>query len=78
MKDIGETIRKRRELLGLVQPKLAAIAGVGRRTLQLIEAGKANPSLDVLLKIADPLGLTVKLTLKETAAGNITIVEPLV
>jgi len=65
IKEIGEAIRKRRELLGLLQPRLAAIAGVSRRTLQLVEAGKANPSLDILLKIADPLGLTIKLTLKE-------------
>lgn len=77
MKEIGDSIRKRRELLGLLQPRLAAIAGVSRRTLQLIEGGKANPSLEILLKIADPLGLTVKLTLKETAAGSITITEPL-
>lgn len=75
---IGESIRQRRELLGLLQPRLAAIAGISRRTIQLIEAGKANPSLDTLLKIADPLGLTVKLVLKETAAGITTITEPLV
>ena len=77
MIEIGESIRKRRELLGLLQPKLAAIAGVSRRTLQLIEGGKANPSMDILLKIADSLGLTVKLTLKETGSGNITITDPL-
>lgn len=78
MIEIGESIRQRRELLGLLQPRLAAIAGISRRTIQLIEAGKANPSLDTLLKIADPLGLTVKLVLKETAAGITTITEPLV
>ena len=76
MIEIGSSIRKRRELLGLLQPRLAAIAGVSRRTLQLIEAGKANPSLDILLKIADPLGLTVKLTLKEPGSGTITGTEP--
>jgi DNA-binding XRE family transcriptional regulator len=76
MMEIGSSIRKRRELLGLLQPRLAAIAGVSRRTLQLIEAGKANPSLDILLKIADPLGLTVKLTLKEPGSGTITGTEP--
>ena len=64
--EIGEIIRKRRELLGLLQPQLAEISGVSRRTIQLIEMGKANPSLEVLLKIADPLGLSIKLSLKET------------
>lgn len=64
--EIGETIRKRRELLGLLQPQLASISGISRRTIQLVEMGKANPSIDTLLKIADPLGLTIKLLLKET------------
>ncbi len=64
--EMGEIIRKRRELLGLLQPQLAEISGVSRRTIQLIEMGKANPSLEVLLKIADALGLSIKLSLKET------------
>lgn len=63
--EIGETIRKRRELLGLLQPQLASISGVSTRSIQLVEMGKANPSLDTLIKIADPLGLTLKLQLKE-------------
>lgn len=63
--EIGETIRKRRELLGLLQPQLAAISGINRRTIQLVEAGKANPTIETLVKIADPLGLTLKLILKE-------------
>lgn len=66
MPEIGQTIRKRRELLGLLQPQLSAISGVSTRTIQLVEMGKANPSLDTLIKIADPLGLTLKLLLKET------------
>lgn len=64
--EIGEIIRKRRELLGLLQPQLASISGVSRRTIQLVEMGKANPSIDTLFKIADPLGLSIKLLMKET------------
>lgn len=63
--NIGQAIRKRRELLGLLQPQLASISGISTRTIQLVEMGKANPSLETLIKIADPLGLTVKLLLKE-------------
>ena len=63
---IGETIQQRRELLGLLQSQLASISGVGLRTLQMVESGKGNPSLDTLLQIADPLGLTVELILKTT------------
>ena len=63
---IGAAIKKRRELLGLLQPQLAAISGISRRTIQLVENGKANPSLETLLKIADPLGLTIELAVKRT------------
>ena len=63
--NIGKTIRGRREMLGLHQHQLAAIAGVSTRTIQLIEAGKGNPALDTLLQLADPLGLTVQLILKD-------------
>lgn len=66
--NIGETIRKRRQLLGLLQPQLASISGISTRTIQLVEMGKANPSLDTLIKLADPLGLTIKLLLKEMGA----------
>jgi transcriptional regulator with XRE-family HTH domain len=67
---IGNTIRKRRELLNLLQPELAAIAGVGLRTLQQVETGKGNPSIVILLKIIDPLGLTIRLLLKEIGTGD--------
>jgi y4mF family transcriptional regulator len=65
MKEIGESLRTRRELLGLLQPDLAVIAGISRRTIQLVENGKGNPSLETLVKIADSLGLTITVKLKE-------------
>ncbi|MBC7902589.1 MAG: helix-turn-helix transcriptional regulator [Gemmatimonadaceae bacterium] len=65
-KYVGDLIKSRRELLGLKQPDLEEISGVSTRTIQLVENGKANPSLDTLLKIASPLGLTMQLLLKET------------
>lgn len=65
MNKIGELIRERRELLGLLQPQLAAISGVSIRTIQLVEMGKGNPSIETLMKIAEPLGLKIKLVLKE-------------
>lgn len=65
MKEMGAEIRRRRKILKVLQPELAAISGVSTRTIQLVEQGKGNPSVETLLNIADPLGLTVKLTLKE-------------
>lgn len=68
--EIGQTIRERRELLGLLQPQLANISGVGLRTIQMVEGGKANPSTETLMKIADSLGLTMQLVLKNTGKKN--------
>jgi transcriptional regulator with XRE-family HTH domain len=62
---LGETIRKRREILGLLQPQLASISGVSLRTIQMVEGGKANPSIGTLTQIADPLGLRLQLIIKD-------------
>jgi len=67
---IGDTIKKRRELLGLLQPQLASISGVSTRTIQLVEMGKGNPTLDTLIKIADPLGLQINLSIKEAGKSD--------
>jgi transcriptional regulator with XRE-family HTH domain len=64
MVKIGGKIRQRRELLGLVQPQLADLSGVNIRTIQLVEQGKGNPSLETLLRLIDPLGLNLELVLK--------------
>lgn len=68
LEEIGSSIRNRRELLELLQTRLAQIAGVSTRTIQLVEMGKANPSLETLLKITEPLGLELKLTLKDASS----------
>ena len=65
MENLGTIIRKRRALLGLLQPELAAIAGISTRTIQLIERGQGNPSLETLIKMIDPLGLQIDLVLKD-------------
>lgn len=57
-------MRRRRELLGLLQGQLSALSGLSTRTIQLVEQGKGNPSLETLLALADPLGLRLDLSLK--------------
>jgi len=61
---IGGKIRQRRELLGLLQPQLSVLSGVNTRTIQLVEQGKGNPSLETLFRLIDPLGLNLELVLK--------------
>lgn len=58
-------IKERRALLGLTQQDLADYTGLSLRIIKSIEAGKANPSVATLLKIAEVLGLELRLKVKE-------------
>ena len=59
-------LKDRREALKITQEHLAELSGVGLRTLKAIESGKGNPTLDTLNKLADVLGLELKLEVKKT------------
>lgn len=61
---IGETIRKRRKELSVTQPHLAELAGVNTNTLYKLERGQGNPSLEVLNKLAEVLGMELTLGVK--------------
>ena len=62
---IGKTIRHRRKELRITQPHLAEIAGVSTNTLYKIERGQGNPTLEVLLKLADVLGMELNLVVRK-------------
>ena len=53
----GKNVRSARIDKGWTQEQLAFEAGVKRGYVSEIENGKRNPSLDVVEKIADALGL---------------------
>lgn len=57
--------KERREELGVTQEQLAELAGVGLRTVKEIDAGKGNPTVSTLLKLADVLGMDLKLDVKK-------------
>jgi transcriptional regulator with XRE-family HTH domain len=59
IKQIGKQIQKRRKILQINQADLAEISGVSLRTIKAIEAGDANPTVDILARVLKPLGLTV-------------------
>jgi y4mF family transcriptional regulator len=65
---IGKTIRKRRKDLKITQPDLSELAGISINTVYKIETGEANPTLDILSKIADVLGMELVLEIKELKA----------
>jgi len=63
--DIGKQIKERRGTLGITQPDLAEMAGISINTLYKIETGQGNPTVKVLNKIAEILGMELTLTAKK-------------
>jgi DNA-binding XRE family transcriptional regulator len=53
--------RETRVMLDISQQVLADAAGVSRSLIAAIETGRANPSLDVVMRIGDVLGLELEL-----------------
>ena len=58
-------IKERRAILGLTQQDLADYTGLSVRFIKSVEAGKGNPSIGSLEKIAQILGLEVVIRVKE-------------
>ena len=63
--NLGETIKHRRKELRITQPHLAELAKVSTNTLYKLERGQGNPSLDVLNKLAEVLGMEIRLEVKK-------------
>lgn len=58
--NLGKTVKKLREKLGLSQEKLARLADVSNNTVINIEAGKQdNPTIETLKKVANALQVGV-------------------
>ncbi len=63
--NIGKTVKKLREKLGISQEKLARLADVSNNTIVNIEAGKQdNPTIETLKKVANALQVGVDDLLK--------------
>lgn len=72
IQEIGKSIKHRRKALKITQPHLAQLAKVATNTLYKIERGQANPTIDILEKITDVLGLEVKLEVKKVLAKSVS------
>ncbi|MEZ5001173.1 MAG: helix-turn-helix transcriptional regulator [Bacteroidales bacterium] len=62
---IIQIIKERKDILRINQEYLAELSEVGIATLKRFESGKGNITLNNLQKVADVLGLEVKLELKK-------------
>lgn len=61
---LATIIKKRREILKITQEQLADTAEVGLRTLKSIESEKANPTIETVTKLAEVMGMELKLKIK--------------
>jgi len=59
---LGKAIQHKRAELGLTQGQLACMAGISRQSLNGIEHGTVNATLESLICIMDVLGLTLDVT----------------
>ncbi|MDX1403103.1 MAG: cupin domain-containing protein [Woeseiaceae bacterium] len=58
MDELGLKLKTLRKHRGLSQRKLAALAGVSNATVSLIEHGRTDPSMGLLKKLLDSLGVS--------------------
>ncbi|MDR0844197.1 MAG: helix-turn-helix domain-containing protein [Tannerella sp.] len=65
VEQLGEVVKARRKELKITQPHLAELAGISTNTLCKLERGQGNPSMEVLGKLADVLGMEIKLGVKK-------------
>jgi transcriptional regulator with XRE-family HTH domain len=70
LNNIVETLKKRRIRLQVTQETLALLTRVSLRTIKQLEAGKGNPTLETIQKLADVLGLELQLEIKNTSIEN--------
>lgn len=50
----------------ITQADLAELAGISLNTLYKIERGQANPTVGILVKLADVMGMELKLQVKKS------------
>ena len=63
---MDKIVKERRTILGLTQQDLSDYTGLSVRFIKSVEAGKGNPSIHSLAKIAEVLGLEIVLKVKES------------
>lgn len=65
LNELSQIVRERRKSLEITQEDLAELSGIGLRTLKSIETGKTNPTFETVNKIAEVLGLQLKIEVKK-------------
>jgi len=66
LQNLGSRIREERQRAGMTQEKLAEAAGCNESYIGQIERGYKNPSLEIIVNIANALNVTVDYLLAES------------
>ena len=66
-KRVGANVRRLRRAKGLTQEDLAGEAGIGMRHLGRIERAEISPTVDILAKVAEALGVHPSVLLGDPA-----------
>ena len=66
LEEFTSALKTRRKMLAITQEHLAELSGISLRTIKEIESGNGNPTFATLSKIADVLGLEIKLEVRQT------------
>lgn len=61
IKAIGELVTDRRKMLAVTQLELAQMCGISVHALSNLEGGRGNPTVALLLKVLDVLGLKLRI-----------------
>ena len=71
-KALGDALRSARKQLGLTQPQLALVAGVGVRFIVDLEGGKSTVRLDSVMRVIDALGGVINLDGLPSSANEVS------
>ena len=66
---LGKNVRHLREARGLTQAQVAKLADVPRATWANLESGDANPTLQILHRVATALSVSIEELISEPKAG---------
>jgi predicted transcriptional regulator len=66
VENIIADLKSRRAELSITQKDLAELSGVALVTIKKLESGKAKPTLETLTKLAEVLGMEVKLEVRKS------------
>ncbi len=76
--NIGQRIRKRRDVLNITQQELAQALGVTPQHISVVEQNKRVPSLTFLAKLAEQLGVSIDYLVSGKATQGEIVLDAIV